>query len=369
MTLSRPEVRRMLASHGLHPSRALGQNFVVDPNTVRRIARLAGVGPGSEVVEVGAGLGSLTLALAETGANVTAVEIDSGWCRCCVPSWSQRVYAWCTATRSISTGPSCSVRTVQPRGPRLSWALVSNLPYNVATPVVAKVLDEVNDVKRLVVMVQREVGERLAAGVGDSAYGAVSVKVAYHSKATLLGHVPPTVFMPRPNVESVIVGMDRHDQPAVDPARCEPRATVRGGEGGLLAPAQDAAPIAYRCRGPRRLRSSRVRSDAEGRGSGRSCVGQTGGVAGPGEADSRQSGPTMSHGSGVESVERTLVGDGVGPGQADAVAAGDRNAGRRAARARRRDGDDRPRGRSHLYGRVGSDGDRRGGRGPRPRRA
>ena len=96
--------------------------------------------------------------------------------------------------------------------------MVSNLPYNVATPVVAKVLDEVADVKRLVVMVQREVGERLAAGVGDPAYGAVSVKVAYHATASVLGHVPPTVFMPRPNVASVIVGIDRREVPAVDPS-------------------------------------------------------------------------------------------------------------------------------------------------------
>jgi 16S rRNA (adenine1518-N6/adenine1519-N6)-dimethyltransferase len=103
------------------------------------------------------------------------------------------------------------------------WALVSNLPYNVATPVVAKVLDEVPDVKRLVVMVQREVGERLAAGVGDPAYGAVSVKVAYHATARLLGRVPPTVFMPRPNVASVLVGIDRRDTPAVDPAQVGPK--------------------------------------------------------------------------------------------------------------------------------------------------
>ena len=196
MTLSRSEVRRMLASQGIHPSRALGQNFVVDPNTVRRIARLSGVGSGSSVVEVGAGLGSLTLALAETGANVTAVEIDSGLIpllESVVEDRGVRVIHGDALTLDwdelLSSGPT---------GPETSWAMVSNLPYNVATPVVAKVLDEMPDVKRLVVMVQREVGERLAAGVGDPAYGAVSVKVSYHAKASVLGHVPPTVFMPRP---------------------------------------------------------------------------------------------------------------------------------------------------------------------------
>jgi 16S rRNA (adenine1518-N6/adenine1519-N6)-dimethyltransferase len=209
----------MLASRGLHPSRALGQNFVVDPNTVRRIARLSGVGPQSSVVEVGAGLGSLTLALAETGASVTAVEIDSGLMpllQSVVEGQGVRVVQGDALTLDWSEllGSAGKDET----GNRIAWALVSNLPYNVATPLVAKVLDEVPDVKKLVVMVQREVGERLAAHVGDSAYGAVSVKVAYHAKASLLGHVPPTVFMPRPNVASVIVGIDRRDVPAVDPS-------------------------------------------------------------------------------------------------------------------------------------------------------
>jgi len=206
----------MLASRGLHPSRALGQNFVVDPNTVRRIARLSGAGSGSSVVEVGAGLGSLTLALAETGANVTAVEIDNDL----IPLLSsvvedQRVRVVQGDALTLDWGELLESGAA---GPETSWAMVSNLPYNVATPVVAKVLDEVAEVKRLVVMVQREVGERFAAGVGDAAYGAVSVKVAYHAKASVLGHVPPTVFMPRPNVASVIVGIDRRETPAVDPS-------------------------------------------------------------------------------------------------------------------------------------------------------
>ncbi len=208
----------MLASRGLHPSRALGQNFVVDANTVRRIARMSEVGPGSSVVEIGAGLGSLTLALAETGASVTAVEIDSALLpllESVVEKEGVRVVQGDALTLDwadlLSSGdPGAHDRT--------RWVLVSNLPYNVATPVVAKVLDEVTEVKRLVVIVQREVGERLAARVGDPAYGAVSVKVAYHAKASVLGQVPPTVFMPRPNVASVIVGMDRRDVPAVDPS-------------------------------------------------------------------------------------------------------------------------------------------------------
>jgi len=103
------------------------------------------------------------------------------------------------------------------------WVLVGNLPYNISTPLIARVLDEVPEVTRIVVMVQRETGERLAAGVGDPAYGAVSVKVAYHATASLLGRVPATVFMPRPKVESVIVGIDRRITPAVDPSDVSPK--------------------------------------------------------------------------------------------------------------------------------------------------
>lgn len=217
MTLSRPDVRRLLASEGMRPNRALGQNFVVDPNTVRRIARLSAVGPGSAVVEIGAGLGSLTLALAETGASVTAVEIDRGLVpllRSVVEPVGARVVHGDALSLDwkalLSSSPGAS------EGP---WVLVANLPYNVATPLIAKVLDDVPEVTKLVVMVQREVGERLAAGAGDSAYGAISVKVAYHATASLLGRVSPTVFMPRPKVESVVVGMERRTSPAVDPSQ------------------------------------------------------------------------------------------------------------------------------------------------------
>jgi 16S rRNA (adenine1518-N6/adenine1519-N6)-dimethyltransferase len=102
------------------------------------------------------------------------------------------------------------------------WVLVANLPYNIATPLVATILDETPQITKLVVMVQREVGERLAASVGEPAYGAVSVKVAYHATAALLGRVSPAVFMPRPNVESVIVGIERRTDPAVDPSLVGP---------------------------------------------------------------------------------------------------------------------------------------------------
>lgn len=245
MTLTRRQVTDLLAEHGLRPSRALGQNFVADPNTVRRIARLAGVGAGDRVVEIGAGLGSLTLALAETGATVTAIELD----RYVVP-----------VLRSVAE--PAGVTVVEADAMRLDWGallgpdaagwvLVANLPYNVATPLVADLLDGVPAIERMLVMVQREVGERLAAKVGDEAYGAVSVKVAYWAEAKLVGKVPPSVFVPQPKVDSALVAITRRPAPAVDAPYDRLFALVRAGFAtrrkmlrGALAGLADAATFA-----------------------------------------------------------------------------------------------------------------------------
>ena len=212
MTLSRRQTLDLLSAHGLHPRRALGQNFVTDPNTVRRIARLAEVGPGDRVVEVGAGLGSLTRALAEAGAQVTAVEVDPG-----------------LAGILRDTVASVGVTVVEADAMTLDWdgllgpqpgewVLVANLPYNIATPLVGDLLDGVPAIRRMLVMVQREVGERLAADAGAEAYGAISVKVAYWATAKVVGRVPAAVFVPRPAVESVLVDIQRREHPAVDPS-------------------------------------------------------------------------------------------------------------------------------------------------------
>jgi len=188
----------------------LGQNFLADPNTAERIARLAGIGPGDRVVEIGAGLGSLTTALAATGAHVTAVELD-------------RRLAEVLRTEAAPEG----VRVVEGDALRLDWdsvlgphqwALVANLPYNVATPLVITLLESVPAIERMVVMVQKEVGERMAAAAGEEPYGAVSVKIAYWAEAQMVGRVPPTVFIPRPKVDSALVAIRRHDRPAVDPS-------------------------------------------------------------------------------------------------------------------------------------------------------
>jgi 16S rRNA (adenine1518-N6/adenine1519-N6)-dimethyltransferase len=211
VTLSPRQVRDLLAEHGLSPSRALGQNFVADPNTVRRIARLAGVGPGDRVVEIGPGLGSLTLALVETGASVTAVELD----RHLIPALRSVVEPH--GVRVVQ-GDAMSLDWDALLGPAAEppWVLVANLPYNVATPLVLDLLAGVPAIGRMLVMVQREVGERLAARPGEKAYGIPSVKVAYRADAEVVGRVPPTVFIPPPRVESALVRITRLPAPPVD---------------------------------------------------------------------------------------------------------------------------------------------------------
>jgi 16S rRNA (adenine1518-N6/adenine1519-N6)-dimethyltransferase len=205
-------VVELLASHGLRPSRALGQNFVADANTVRRIARLSGIGAGSRVVEIGAGLGSLTLALAELDpAELVAVEID----RYVVPVL-RSVVAPLGDTVRVVEGDALRLDWASVLGPSSGWVLVANLPYNVATPLVLDLLDGVPAISSMLVMVQREVGERLAASVGSPAYGAVSVKVAYWATARVVGRVPPSVFVPEPRVESALVSIVRRAEgPAV----------------------------------------------------------------------------------------------------------------------------------------------------------
>jgi 16S rRNA (adenine1518-N6/adenine1519-N6)-dimethyltransferase len=207
VTLSRADASRQLEGAGLRAKRALGQNFVVDANTVRKIARLANVDNHRHVLEIGAGLGSLTLALAETGALVTAVEVDDQL----LPLLRENVDPIENITVVHADAMKLNWSTLLEGGE--DWALVANLPYNVATPLVADVLDFVPQVQRMLVMVQKEVGERFCASPSTEAYGALSVKVAFHATARIAGIVPPTVFLPRPNVDSAVVEIVRHKEP------------------------------------------------------------------------------------------------------------------------------------------------------------
>jgi 16S rRNA (adenine1518-N6/adenine1519-N6)-dimethyltransferase len=211
--LTRAAIGELLHLHGLAPRRDLGQNFVTDANTVRRIARLAAIGPSDRVLEIGAGVGSLTLALAETGARVTAVEVDRGL----VPVLREVVAAEPGVT--VVEGDALRLDWHALLGGHDGWVLVANLPYNVATPLVCDLLDGVPQMSRMLVMVQREAAERFCAAPRTPAYGAVTVKVAYWATARIAGHVPATVFLPVPNVESALVEIRRRPAPAVDADR------------------------------------------------------------------------------------------------------------------------------------------------------
>jgi 16S rRNA (adenine1518-N6/adenine1519-N6)-dimethyltransferase len=225
---------------------------LIDPNLARALVADAGVGPGDRVVEIGAGLGSLTVALADAGAEVRAIEFD----RALIPALEEVIAGMSGVT--IRHADAMKIDWVDELGERDAWAMCSNLPYNVAVPLVLTMLDDAPSVQRYMVMVQREVGERLAAGPGDEAYGAVSVRVAYRAHASIVRRVPPTVFWPRPRVASVVVRLDRLAAPPVEvnPERlrrvidagfAERRKTMRNALRRLGLSADDAGRVLAEC--------------------------------------------------------------------------------------------------------------------------
>lgn len=202
MTHSPQQVRALLDSVGAQPRRSLGQNFVADPNTVRRIVRLAEVGAGDAVVEIGPGVGSLTLALREVGATVFAVEIDAALAAVVSNLFDGGV--------TVLNADALAVDWPSVLGDQERWTLVANLPYNVGTTIVLDVLERAPMVDSLLIMVQQEVAQRLVAGPGSKTYGIPSVKLAWWADAKIVGSVPPTVFVPQPRVESSLVRVVRH---------------------------------------------------------------------------------------------------------------------------------------------------------------
>lgn len=203
-------VRDLAARYAIRPSKALGQHFLIDPNLARAIAAEADVGVGDHVVEVGAGLGSLTLALAATGAHVRAIEFD----RTVLPAL--REVTADVELIEVVAADATRIDWAAELGGDEPWTLCANLPYNVSVNVVLAVLERAPSVNRLVVMVQREVGERFLAGAGDPEYGPASLRVAYHARAELVRSVAPSVFWPRPKVASVVVRLERLPHPPVD---------------------------------------------------------------------------------------------------------------------------------------------------------
>jgi 16S rRNA (adenine1518-N6/adenine1519-N6)-dimethyltransferase len=201
-------VRELLARHQLRPSKGLGQHYLADPNTARKVARLGGAGPGETVLEVGPGLGSLTLALREAGAAVVAVEADPRL----LPALAEVLGDDPLVRVEVADALQADLAGLAPTARRL----VANLPYNIAATLVLKVLAEAPAIDHQVVMVQREVGERLAAAPGAAAYGAPSAKLAAQATARILSPVSRHVFVPEPHVDSVLLGVTRRQHPAVE---------------------------------------------------------------------------------------------------------------------------------------------------------
>ncbi|MDM7887646.1 16S rRNA (adenine(1518)-N(6)/adenine(1519)-N(6))-dimethyltransferase RsmA [Curtobacterium sp. RHCJP20] len=217
------EIRDLAAKLDVTPTKKLGQNFVHDANTVRRIVSAGRVTPDSRVLEIGPGLGSLTLGLTETGASVTAVEIDG------------RLAAQLPTTVSLMQ-PDARLRVVHQDAlavtadelPDEPTHVVANLPYNVSVPVLLHLLATFPTIERVLVMVQAEVGYRIAAGPGSKVYGAPSVKAAWYGSWSIAGQISRQVFWPVPNVDSVLVGFDRRERPGDEALRAQVFALVDG---------------------------------------------------------------------------------------------------------------------------------------------
>ncbi|WP_408636205.1 16S rRNA (adenine(1518)-N(6)/adenine(1519)-N(6))-dimethyltransferase RsmA [Nocardioides mangrovicus] len=243
--LGAADVRRLAAALDLRPTKQRGQNFVIDANTVRRIVRESGVGAEDVVVEVGPGLGSLTLALAEVVKRVVAVEVDD-------------VLAAALPATLAERAPGADAEVVHADALRIAGlpgppptALVANLPYNVSVPVLLHLLALLPSLERGLVMVQAEVADRLTAPPGSRTYGVPSVKAAWFADVRRAGAVGRTVFWPAPNVESGLVAWTRRDPPAttatreqvfalVDAAFAQRRKALRGALRGVLPDAEAA---------------------------------------------------------------------------------------------------------------------------------
>lgn len=214
------DVRRIAEEIGLRPTKQRGQNFVVDANTVRRIVRTSGIGPDDVVVEVGPGLGSLTLALLEVARHVVAVELDPVLAGRLPRTVAERAPDQAARLDLVNAD---ALRVEELPGPEPT-ALVANLPYNVSVPVLLHLLERFGTIASVLVMVQAEVAHRLAAGPGSRTYGVPSVKASWYCDVTLAGAVGRQVFWPVPNVDSALVALRRHEPLGDDDLR---RATFR----------------------------------------------------------------------------------------------------------------------------------------------
>lgn len=211
------EVRTLAEEVGIRPTKAWGQNFVLDPGTVRKIVEIAGISTGDTVIEIGPGLGSLTLALLEAGADLTVVEIDDR-----LAAKLPGTLAQFAPGRQVEVIPQDAMKitaeqVLYRRDGAAVWEpkfLIANLPYNVSVPVLLHFLTIFPSLERTVVMVQKEVADRLAASAGNKIYGVPSVKANYFGSVTRSRVIGRTVFWPQPHIDSALVIIDRHTQPA-----------------------------------------------------------------------------------------------------------------------------------------------------------
>jgi 16S rRNA (adenine1518-N6/adenine1519-N6)-dimethyltransferase len=248
--LGAAQIREIAGRIGVRPTKQWGQNFVVDANTVRRIVRVAGVGPEDTVVEVGPGLGSLTLALLPEVARVVAVEVDPTLAAE-LPHTVARLVPSCADRLSLVHADALTVRELPDPQPT---ALVANLPYNISVPVVLGFLQHFPTIRRVLVMVQLEVAERLAATPGSKVYGVPSLMAAWYADVRLAGTVGRGVFWPVPNVDSGLVSLVRREPPATDASReevfacidaafAQRRKTLRAALAGWAGSAQQAEEV------------------------------------------------------------------------------------------------------------------------------
>jgi 16S rRNA (adenine1518-N6/adenine1519-N6)-dimethyltransferase len=231
--LGASDVRALAAELGIRPTKQLGQNFVHDGNTVRRIVKAAGIGPDDVVVEVGPGLGSLTLGLLGVARRVVAIEIDPVLAEALPRTVAERAPGFVDRLEVVTA----DALTVQDLPGPPPTALVANLPYNVAVPVLLHLLTRLPSLERCLVMVQLEVADRLAAPPGSRTYGVPSVKARWFADVRKVGTVGRHVFWPVPNVESGLVALERHPSPqgvrredlfaVVDAAFSQRRKTLR----------------------------------------------------------------------------------------------------------------------------------------------
>ncbi|GIH09098.1 ribosomal RNA small subunit methyltransferase A [Rhizocola hellebori] len=212
------EIRELAERLGVAPTKKRGQNFLHDPNTIRRIVATARVRPEDVALEVGPGLGSLTLGLLPAAAHVHAVEID--------PKLAAALVETTGHPSNLTVHPIDALALTQAQFTPEPTVFVANLPYNVAVPVLLRVLAELPSIRSGLVMVQKEVADRLTAGPGSRVYGVPSAKLAWYASSRMAGKVSPAVFWPVPNVDSGLVGFERREPPRTDVPRAEVFKTI-----------------------------------------------------------------------------------------------------------------------------------------------